>query len=111
MNKELKTGIRGLSIVCSDDGVWLSTKSDTGRSLMMNLSNIAKETGGIRGSALFEWCEQTAKEAAVYENDTDRSPIEAESLAALEMCLDFCQGQAGSYPHDCAIAARKALGR
>ena len=31
--------------------------------------------------------------------------------AALEMCLDFCQGQAGSYPHDCAIAARKALGR
>jgi len=37
--------------------------------------------------------------------------IDAELRAALEMCLDFCQGQAGSYPHDCVIAARKALGR
>lgn len=35
--------------------------------------------------------------------------IEAKSLAALEMCLDFCQGQAGSYPHDCAITARAAI--
>ena len=35
--------------------------------------------------------------------------IETESLAALEMCLDFCQGQAGSYTHDCAIAARAAI--
>ena len=63
MTKELKTGIRGLSVVCSDDGVWLSTKSDSGKSLLLNLSNIAKEQGGIRGSALFEWCEQTAKES------------------------------------------------
>jgi hypothetical protein len=36
---------------------------------------------------------------------------DAELRAALEMCLDFCQGQAGSYPHDCAVAARKALSR
>jgi len=34
---------------------------------------------------------------------------EAELRAALEMCLDFCQGQAGSYPHDCAVAARAAI--
>jgi hypothetical protein len=74
---------------------------------MLNLSNLSKEQDGIRGSALFEWCEQTAKETA----DTDRSLIDAELRAALEMCLDFCQGQAGSYPHDCAVAARKALSR
>jgi hypothetical protein len=37
--------------------------------------------------------------------------IEPELRAALEMCLDFCAGQAGSYPHDCVIAARKALSR
>jgi len=35
--------------------------------------------------------------------------IEAELLAALEMCLDFCQGQAGSYAHDCVIAASAAV--
>ena len=63
MNKELKTGIRGLSIVCSDDGVWLCTKSDTGKSCMLNLSNIAKEKGNLIGIALFDWCVQTAKEA------------------------------------------------
>jgi hypothetical protein len=34
---------------------------------------------------------------------------EAESLAALEMCLDFCSGQAGSYPHECVIVARAAI--
>ena len=63
MTKELKTGIRGLSIVCSDDGVWLCTKSDIGKSFMLNLSNSAKESGGICGSALLEWCAQTAKES------------------------------------------------
>ena len=65
MNKELKTGIRGLSIMCSDDGVWLCTKSDTGKSCMQNLSNIAKEKGNLIGNALFEWCEQTAKNDTV----------------------------------------------
>jgi hypothetical protein len=48
--------------------------------------------------ALIEWVEK--REAKIVELE-----------AALEMCLDFCQGQAGSYPHDCAVAARKALGR
>jgi len=63
MNKELKTSIRGLSIICSDDGVWLCTKSDSKKSAMLNLSNLAKEKGGICGSALLEWCKQTAKES------------------------------------------------
>jgi hypothetical protein len=45
------------------------------------------------------------------EHVADALPHEPELRAALEMCLDFCQGQAGSYPHDCAVAARKALGR
>ena len=48
--------------------------------------------------ALVEWIEKREAKIVALE-------------AALEMCLDFCQGQAGSYPHDCAIAARKALGR
>ena len=43
--------------------------------------------------------------------DTDRSSIETELLTALEMCLDFCQGQAGSYPHDCVVAASAAIDR
>jgi hypothetical protein len=62
-NKELKTNIRGLSIICSDDGVWLSVIADSKKSEMLNLSNLAKKQGGIRGSALLEWCKQTAKES------------------------------------------------
>jgi len=61
MNKELKTNIKGLSVICSDDGVWLSVVADS-KSEMLNLSNLAKQ-GGIRGSALLEWCKQTAKES------------------------------------------------
>ena len=77
MNKELKTNIKGLSVICSDDGVWLSVVVDS-KSEMLNLSNLASfqfllavgqsssvgpKQGGIRGSALLEWCKQTAKES------------------------------------------------
>jgi len=87
VNKELQTGIRGLSIVCSDDGVWLCTKSDTGKSCMLNLSNIAKEKGNLFGSALFEWCEQTAKEA-VDLMDKARIISDLESLQRILVALN-----------------------
>lgn len=66
MNKAilLETEIKGLSLSCGSDGVWLNLEAD-GKSASINLVSEAYKQQGIIGEAMLAWCTQTAVAAGL----------------------------------------------